>query len=372
MRIGLDASWAAATGTGTASYTDGLVHALVNHEPHEYVLYFRPGDDARNPLWKLSGPTVTRRSVDGWGQPGRSLVSLARAAARDRLDVFHSPGYFLPLWSGPKVVTFHDVNMFLEWDTWWRPGMRAGWLSLCLQTLLSSRLARIVLADSRDAARKVQNVLRLDPCRISVLYPGVDERFFQPPSAEQGRRLRERHGLDEYLLFVGVLSPQKNLEGVVRAFAAARRPHLKLAIVGKEDGPYFRQTIAPLVSRLGLASSVEVLGVVPGDALPQLYSGAAALLHPSFAEGFGLPPLEAMACGTPVIASNLSSLPEVLGNDAMLIDPHDVDAIAGAIQRVIADQGLRDRLQTRGIERAGRFRWRESARRALEIYASVA
>jgi glycosyltransferase involved in cell wall biosynthesis len=371
MRIGLDATWAAATGTGTASYSSGLIGALMQHPEHEYFLYFRSRDANLPLLGSLSAPHVRHRTVDGFGQAGRSLVSLARAARADRLDVFHSPGYFLPLWGGPKVVTFHDVNMFLQWDKWWRPGMRASWVSLCLQTLLSSRLAQIVLTDSHDAARAAARVLRLPSNKVSVLYPGVGDRFFMSPVGDEGSRILERHSLANYLLFVGVLSPQKNLEGVVRAFAEARSGDLKLAIVGREDGPYFRQSIQPLMEGLGLIDSVVVLGVVSDDALPLIYQRAALLVHPSFAEGFGLPPLEAMAGGTPVVSSNRSSLPEVLGNAALLVDPDDLNALTGAIQRVLTDETLRVDLNQRGRQRAASFRWSETAKRALQIYASM-
>lgn len=371
MRIGLDASWAAVTGTGTASYTRGLVEALVEHREHSFVLYFRPGDEATNPLYPLAGNNVERRIVAGWGQPGRSLLALGRAASHDRLDLFHSPGYFLPLWSGPKFVTFHDVNMFLQWDKWWRPGMRSSWLSLCAQTLLAARLSRRVLADSKHASAEITRVLRLPAARVSVLYPGVDEAYFSA-SQNAATKMRAKYGLSDYLLVVGVLSPQKNLAGAVRALAMLGCPDLQLAVVGREDGPYYQQEIEPLIERLGLTRQVRRLGVVPAVALPSLYAGARAFLYPSFAEGFGLPPLEAMAAGTPVIASDRSSLPEVLNGAALLVDPTSSEAIASAITRVLHDPETNATLRHRGAERARDFRWRESARRALEIYATAA
>jgi alpha-1,3-rhamnosyl/mannosyltransferase len=372
MRIGIDASWAAALGTGTGSYTLGLVRALVQHDQHEFVLYFRPGDDIVNPLFGLGAPNVRRRVVDGWRQPGRSLIALARAAFRDGLEVYHSPGYFLPLWRGPKVVTFHDVNMFLMWTKWWRPGMRTSWAGLCAQTVIASRLATRIVADSNDAARQIGRVLRVPRRRISVLYPGVDEIYFDASLSEDATKLRERHELAEYVLSVGVLSPQKNLEGIVRAFALSQPGSAKLAIVGREDGPYFRQQIMPLVVELGIKDKVKVLGVVPRAALPALYSGATAFLYPSHAEGFGLPPLEAMARGVPVLASDRSSLPEVLEDAALLVNPDDVEAIAAGVCRLYSDAALRADLSDRGRRQAAKFRWRASALRALQVYASVA
>ncbi|GAC1634940.1 MAG: hypothetical protein NVS4B2_22060 [Chloroflexota bacterium] len=371
MRIGIDAAWASAAGTGTASYTEGLVRALARHNEHELVLYFRPGDQQANPLYDLDAPNVDRRVVGGRGQAGRTLVTLSRVASRDRLDIFHSPGFFLPPCRVTRVVTFHDVNMFLQWDKWWRPGMRLGWLSLAAQTLASSRWASRIFADSGHAATSVRRVLHLDHHRVDVLYPGVDDRYFNDDSARSENRPHE-YDLSRYLLYVGVLSPQKNLEGIVRAFAQLDRPDLTLAIAGRVDGPYFQQHVRPLIIALGVAARVSVLGVVPPVYMRSLYAGASAFLFPSFGEGFGLGPLEAMASGTPVVASNTSSLPEVLGDAALLVDPADVGAIAAATDRLLRDPDLRDTLVSRGCDRARSYRWSVTAARALELYASVA
>jgi glycosyltransferase involved in cell wall biosynthesis len=198
----------------------------------------------------------------------------------------------------------------------------------------------------------------------------VDEIFFQTPDMQAAHELRERHNLASYLLFLSVLSPQKNLEGVIRAFAVLDRGDLNLAIAGKEDGAYFQLVIRPLIRALGLESRVAVLGVVPTATLPGLYAGAQLFLYPSFAEGFGLPPLEAMASGAPVVASNRTSLPEVLGDAALLVDPKQIDEIAGAADSILQDCELRQTLIERGAARAAQFRWRASAARALEIYAA--
>jgi glycosyltransferase involved in cell wall biosynthesis len=228
------------------------------------------------------------------------------------------------------------------------------------------------VADSRHAAASVQRVLRLPSGRTAILYPGVDDRFFQPLDSEASDAIRALHELDSYLLFLSVLSPQKNLEGVIRAFAALDRSDLTLAIAGKEDGLYFQAVIRPLIRALGLERRVATLGVVPAAALPGLYAGAQLFLFPSFAEGFGLPPLEAMACGTPVVASNRTSLPEVLGDAALLVDPERIEDIAAAAARILDDPGLRQTLITRGHERSTRYRWEAGAQKALEIYAAAA
>jgi glycosyltransferase involved in cell wall biosynthesis len=302
----------------------------------------------------------------GPGQPGRSLLALAAAASRDRLDLFFSPGYFLPLWPGRKVVTFHDANMIQQADKWWRPGMKLTWLSLVTQSLLSAKLAQTIVADSFAAATSISSAFRLPANKIHVVYPGVDDRFFRAPDRRHSTQVEGVRA--RYILSVGVLSPQKNLEGIIRAFAALPQSDLELRIVGRDDGPYFDATLAPLLRRLGVERRVRKLGVVPPDQLAALYTGAEALVYPSFAEGFGLPPLEAMACGTPVVASNLSSLPEVLGDAALLVDPHDIGQVADATARILADSELRRTLIARGRRRAQRYRWAETARHMLAIF----
>jgi len=370
MRVGIDATWAAIH-SGTGTYVDGLVRALASAEREELLLYFRSGDEETNALWNLRGPTVSRKVVDGLGQPGRSLISLARAARRDEIDVFHSPGYFLPLWDGPKVVTFHDVNMFLEWDKWWRQRAWREWLSICVQTLLSSRSANLILADSRDSARDICRVLRLPNDRVEVLYPGIDDRYFKPAS-NSSYELRRDHGLERYLLFVSVISPIKNLEGVINSLRIVNRPEIKLAVLGREVGGYYTQVIVPLVRRLGLENQVKFLGTAAPDVRHDLYSHAEMLVFPSFHEGFGFPPLEAMASGTPVVGSTRPCLPEVLGDGALLVDPSSVEEIAAAVMRILDDTSLRHGLIKRGRERAMMFRWADRAEEAARFYRRVA
>jgi glycosyltransferase involved in cell wall biosynthesis len=372
MKVGIDATWAGVTGSGTATYTRGLVQALAAHGRCHLVLYFRPGDERDNPLFVLEGSGIEKRVVGGWGQPGRSLLSLSRACTRDGLDVFHSPGYFLPLWRGPKVVTFHDVNMFRQWDKWWETGRRKSWLSLCAQTLLASRLAHRIVAVSHTGAQDIQHVLRVSPHRISVVYQGVDDMFCVPPNLQMVNETRRLYDLQEYILFVGVLGPIKNIDGIVRAFAQLERQDVQLAIVGRPYGPYFDEVVRPVIRQLGVQHRVRVLGTVPDRALPSLYAGARASMFPSFSEGFGLPPLEAMACGTPVVASNRPSLPEVLGDAALLVDPMDIAGMARAIRSLLEDGAHRDQMVERGLQRASRFRWEATASRMFELYCSVA
>jgi glycosyltransferase involved in cell wall biosynthesis len=250
--------------------------------------------------------------------------------------------------------------------------MRATWLSLCSQTLLASRLARVIATDSHFSAGAICRALRVPATKVAVLYPGVNDRYFVPTPPASIVRIKEKYGLDRYVLAVGVLSPQKNVGGIVRAYARARPSETALALAGRDDGPYYEDVIRPLTAALGVEHAVHKLGVVPLEDLAALYAGGEALLYPSFAEGFGLPPLEAMASGTPVIASTSTSLPEVLGDAACLVDPHDVDALATSLLKVVQDRPLREKLIQRGRMRAAGFRWDRMAREALKLYAAIA
>jgi glycosyltransferase involved in cell wall biosynthesis len=261
--------------------------------------------------------------------------------------------------------------MFVYWRKWWEQGERLRWLSLCAQSLLSSRTATAIVADSQYAAASIARALRLPPQKITVIYPGVDARFFAPIQADAARAIREQHALDRYLLFVSVITPHKNLDTVLRAYAMARPRDTKLAVAGKEYGSHLRDVIRPLLRDLEIDRDVEILGMVPDESLPALYAGAEGLLHVSHTEGFGLPPLEAMACGTPVIASNGTSLPEVLDAAALLVDPNDLRAIAEAIDRLTSDAPLRQKLIACGRRRAARFCWSDAADQMLALYASV-
>lgn len=369
MRIGIDATWARLTGSGTASYTTGLVRALVRRAQHEFVLYFAPEDSGVNPLWDLAGPHVTRRMTAHRLQPVRSLATLARAAGRDRLDLFHSPGYFLPLWPGPKVVSFHDANMFLQFRRRWIPGNRADTLSAGAQAILSSRLARQIVTLTRSAASDIERVFRLPASRISVVYPGIDEAFFA--SRASAGRVGEHFGLDRYILSVGEITAQKNLEGLIRAFAMLDAPDVTLAVAGRANESHQETRLEPLVRDLGLVKRVRFLGVIPQTALPSLYAGAAAFALPSFSEGFGLPVIEAMAAGTPVAASNRSSIPEVANDAALLIDPDEPAQLAGALDRLLTDQPLRESLVQRGLKNAHRFTWDRAASAMTAVYEAA-
>jgi glycosyltransferase involved in cell wall biosynthesis len=209
---------------------------------------------------------------------------------------------------------------------------------------------------------------------VVVVYNAIDERFGTAPAPEEIARVRERFQLDgSFVLYVGNIKPHKNLVRLIEAFEALRRDgfeELKLLIIGDEISKW--PALRRAVHRLKLHKHVRFLGFQSDETLASLYRLAAVFVFPSLYEGFGLPPLEAMASGTPVVTSNVSSLPEVAGDAAMLVDPYDVGAITAGIKRVLTDPALRDELVRRGLRRAREFSWERSVARTREIYFETA
>jgi len=229
-----------------------------------------------------------------------------------------------------------------------------------------------VLADSEATRADLIELMRVAPERVEGLYSGVAPRFH--PQAEPGERerVRDRYGLAgrPYILSVGTIQPRKNIVRLIRAFArmksVTRRPE-QLLIAGGRGWLY--QDVATEAARHG--DDVRILGFASDADLPALYRGAALFVFPSFYEGFGLPVLEAMACGVPVVCSNASSLPEVAGEAALLIDPHDEAGLAYAMQRALEDEPLRRKMAAGGLEQAAQFTWERAARQLLATFTAV-
>jgi glycosyltransferase involved in cell wall biosynthesis len=287
-----------------------------------------------------------------------------------RLDIFHSPDFVLPpVARAVKVLTIHDLS-FLRVPECADPRLR--W-SLGLVVPRSVRRADFLLADSESTRRDLIELLGVPPDRVQVIYGGVDTRFAPVEDSEALRRVRETYaGGRPFILAVGTLEPRKNYPTLIRAFAqarqAARLPHA-LVIVGRKGWVY--EPIFAAVDELSLHDHVLFPGFVPDEELPALYSAADMLVTPSFYEGFGLPALEAMACGTPVIVSDVSSLPEVVGDAGVRIDPRDEAGLAEAMVRVAQDSALRAALRGAGRERAREFTWEGAARELLVVYTRV-
>jgi glycosyltransferase involved in cell wall biosynthesis len=305
--------------------------------------------------------------------PG-SPFALQRPFTLHDFDVVHymdsRPPLDFPLGRVPTVVTQHGFATL----TFGRGTSARRWVYLDSILLRLAPHADLTLTASESERRELLSLTSMDPARVIAIHHGVEhDRFF--PSADRDRiraEVRERFGIPgRFVLYVSNHQRKKNTERLVRAFAlvAASDRDVSLALTGWHT-PRF-QSVRSLIAQLGLESRVRVLGHVADDAIPALYQAADAFTLPSLHEGFGLPILEAMACGTPVVTSNAHALPEVAGDAAELVDPYDVEAIANAIVRILTDRRRADELRQRGISRAAEFTWRRSAERHLECYEQI-
>jgi len=289
------------------------------------------------------------------------------AARRARDDVMHSPvNVVTVLPNVPQVVTVHDLA-FLHYPEQY-PGMKQRYLKA--MTRLSVRRAAKVIAVSEATRQDILANYRCDPDKVVTIPNGVDAEMRVLPESDV-RAFRRTQGLpDEFVLFLGTLQPRKNLETLLKAFGKiAGQVDWPLVVAGALGWQYER--IFQIVRHLGLSARVRFVGHVPGEHLPLWYNAATVFVYPSLYEGFGLPPLEAMACGTPVVASNVSALPEVVGDTGLMVDPLDVDALAGAILSLAGDADLRQQLGQRGRQRAAGFSWRRTVERTVEVYRQV-
>lgn len=359
MLIGVDASRAVVQPrTGTEAYSYHLISSLISARgSHRLRLYFnRPA-----PAGELRGT-----GVEHVGMPFPRLWTHARLSAemlRRPPDVLFVPSHVLPVVRPRRsVVTVHDLG-YLRFP---EAHSRSRWWHLHLSTQFNARVACLVIADSIATRDDLERFYGVSPKKVRIVHLGRGQQF-RPLMPEEASAIRQKYGLpDSYLLAVGTLQPRKNLARLFDAFALARPslpPGTRLAVAGA------RGFAAGEVERRAgeLGESVRFLGYVPEADLPSLMGAATALVFPSLYEGFGLPALEAMACGTPVVCSNTSSLPEVVGDAARFVDPADAESIASGLVAVAGDADLRARLRAAGLVRASGFSWERAAAAALRV-----
>ena len=362
MRIGIDASRAAvAQRTGTEHYSYQVIRrllALAGETP--ITLYYNqpppPGLFAGGEARVIPFPRL-------WTHLRLSWEMLLRPP-----DALFVPAHVLPpVRPRRTVVTVHDLGYLYHPEAHTR---FARWY-LDLSTRWNARVATQVIADSEATRRDLIRFYHTPATKIVVVYPGVGREFAPVTDAAARRAARERYGLPEgYILYVGTLQPRKNLARLVQAFAmlCQNTAAPDLVIAGKKGWLY--DEIYRQVSVLGLERRVHFPGYVAQDDLPALLSGARCFALPSLYEGFGLPVLEAMACGTPVVCSNVSALPEVAGDAALLVDPTDTAALAEALRVAALDEGRRQRLIAAGRAQAARFSWERCAREIWGLLAN--
>lgn len=367
VRIGIDARKLHDFGIGT--YIRNLLKQLARLDGDtDFVLLCRPEDRASLSLLGENFRPVTETASN---YSVSEQVRVPLALRREGVSLFHAPHYVLPLLVRCRsVVTIHDcIHLMFPQYLPNRAALAYARASIGIAAQRATRVMTVSESSKRDILRFVD----APPEKIDVIYNAYDDRFAVEPREEDVVRVRERFQLhDEFVLYAGNVKPHKNLERLIQAFHLVRQrglDHLKLIVIGDEVSKY--AALRRAVHRYQLHKYVRFLGYLPEETLAVMYRLAGVFVFPSLYEGFGLPPLEAMASGTPVVTSNVSSLPEVAGDAALLVDPYDPGSIADGIHTVLTDEAARRELRRKGIERARDFSWETSVRRIRNIYCEA-
>jgi glycosyltransferase involved in cell wall biosynthesis len=371
MHIGIDAHAIGARQGGNETYIANLIKSLAEiDDDNLYTIYLANASAAAQ--WREEFTARYKNFSVRLLPPPTPLVRvpayLTYELFRRPVDVLHVQYTAPPFCRVPVVVTIHDLAFERMPETFTRRGS----FQLKLTVRRTAKKAARIATVSEYSRQDLLNIYKLNPEKVAVTYNGIGRNFVpQPSTPNEAEELRRRFGVSrDFLLAVGSLQPRKNLVRLIRAYAKLRseredfRP--QLVIVGRKL--WLASEIFDEVKRQRWADDVILTGYVADEDLPALYRAARAFVYPSLFEGFGLPPLEAMACGTPVVTSDVSSLPEVAGDAALLIDPNDELALANALIEIVNNEGLRAKLREKGIAQAKKFTWRDAAEKTLSLY----
>lgn len=362
-RIGIDARLTYYTQGGIAQYTQHLIREMAELETGHTFRILQSRKDA----WNLAAGSSMER-VWCWTPAHHRLErwTLGIEALPQRLDLLHSPDFIPPQFGARRsIVTIHDLA-FLHYPQFLTEDSRRFYNG---QIEAAVRRADRIIAVSEATRQDVVNLLDVPKEKVRVVLEGVAPNFHPLPPYDQNPALEKYQLTAGYILFVSTIEPRKNVEGLLRAYAKLRAELAgtpPLVIAGGEG--WLSEDVYDLAGDLGVDDCVRWLGRTSYDVLPALYAAASVFCLPSHYEGFGLPALEAMACGTPVVVSDRASLPEVVDEAGLLVNPDDTDDIAAALQRVLTDRDLASDLRGKGLARARQFTWRKAAEETLEVY----
>jgi len=373
LPVTLDIGPAVHQNAGLARYAERLASCLLSGHGDEIDLtlfYNRHSGHSLPPALANAQATTVEQGQYAWRLGALASQLLRSTRFENSLPpsaIYHATEHLLPRLARPTVLTVHDLifEAFPQHHTF----TNRAFLRIAMPLFV--RAASVIIAVSQQTRRDLVARYATPESKIRVIYEGIDDRF-APIGPPEVARIRQRYSPDRpYLLMVGTLEPRKNHATAMRALARLKQmgqPH-RLLISGGQG--WLFEPVRALVEELGLSDDVTFAGRVPDEDLPALYAGADALLLPSLYEGFGFPVLEAMACRTPVVCANSSSLPEVAGDAALLVPPTDDEALAAAIERILAEPGLADELRRRGAVQAARFRWEKCAAETVAVYREV-
>jgi glycosyltransferase involved in cell wall biosynthesis len=367
MRIGIDARLVYYSRAGIGQYIMRLVEALARLEANqdEFILL----QSRKDPTQIVNGRNFGRISLWTPSHHWAEQTTLRVEIGHLRLDLLHSPDFIPPFRRNCKsVITVHDLAFLLYPHFLTKEAAR-----YYGQIDQAVRRTDHIIAVSESTRQDTIKLLGVPERKITVIHEAANP-IYQPMDQEEARqRVVDIYGLDrDYILFVSTIEPRKNLPGLLQAYRKLldnyKRPE-GLVLAGSKG--WLSEEVYDMVNRLELDQHIRFLGRVPSEHLLYLYNAARLLVHPSFYEGFGLPPLEAMTCGTPTVVSSVSALPEVVGDAAILVDPHDIDGLTVAMWRVLTDTDLRASLVSKGLKRARMFSWERAAQETLEAYHRV-
>jgi len=370
MRVCIDVSAAVHRRAGLGRYAHGLIAALVEQGAHEYTAFYHQRGEAHlaPPIDRLPQLT-TSLTVRPWRL--RTALAYFSGLGMDAMfagvDVFHATEHLLPrLRRVRSVFTLHDLIFQFDPDS--HKPLNIAFLRTMMPRFL--RAADAIIAVSECSKRDAARIYGVPADKIWVIYEGVDPRFGPIDDAAHLASIRRKYNLPQrFVLHLGTIEPRKNLTLLFEALTALNVERYTLVVAGKTG--WLTDPIFARIGELGLQDRVLFTGYVPDEDLPALLSAASVLVMPSKYEGFGLPVLEAMACGTPVIASNASSLPEVGGDAALYASPDDLAAWIELMRRVLDDAALRASMREKGLRQAAKFRWDIAARETADVYAAV-
>jgi glycosyltransferase involved in cell wall biosynthesis len=375
MQVAFNATALLSPLTGIGQYAHHLAQGLQHIDDIDPDFFYGSGwgsDVRTKPLPRIA----TIKSLIHWFLPNSYGVArtlqqrqFTKGAKLKKHDIYHEPNFLAYRFDGPSVITVHDLSWIRYPEM--HPIARVQAMNKYFQPGLER--ASLILTDSEFVKRELIDVFGMKTDRIRTVLLGV-EALFHPRSADDTRSVLNAHSLMHgcYLLAVGTLEPRKNLAVALRAFMQLPpqlRKRCPLVLVGMKGWhtSALEQQIAPLIA----AGEIRLLGYLPREDLAAVIAGATALVYPSIYEGFGLPPLEAMACGVPVITSNVSSIPEVVGDTGVMLDPHDVDGLAKAMQTLIIAPDVRNSMAGKALVRSTQFTWASCVSKTVDAYRAV-
>lgn len=371
MRIGIDARMYSCEFTGIGRYVFELIENLSEiDKKNEYVLFLNSDEFAK---FEPRSKQISKVMVNAHHYSFAEQFSFLRAIKKAKLDLMHFTHFNAPIfYRKPSVVTIHDLTLSFFPGKKMNSAVHRAAYNFVIKN--SVRHAKKVIAVSENTKQDLIDILKISPGKIEVVYEGVSDKFNPKKDAVMNAEVLKKYGITkDFLLYTGVWRGHKNLVNLVKAFGiliGGDSPiDSQLVITGNED-PYYPE-VKRTVKELGIEHAVIFPGLVDENELLALYQSAKLYVFPSLYEGFGLPPLEAMRCGTPVVASKTACIPEVCGEDnALYFDPYDPTEMADIIQRVWVDETLQKELHEHGLKHSLKFSWEKMAERTLEIYES--